>query len=214
MLPVFMTEISPFQIYFLELHMEILIQQLLNNNQKICWSKFLYVKKLFHYKTAFFLRQTACLPVDVWVSKYAHMCGLHVRWRGVLGPPSQVLPAVLLSWSLGGGVPGLPSPKSFQQSFPAGPSWGGGGPRPFLPGPSSIPSKLGRLTDRQTCLTSALSYTSHETHDRQTDRLTGRQTRLKTLPSHKLRMRAIINRFLATSLQNDRPRRRLDRLYF
>ena len=40
---------SPHQLYFLELHMETLMQQLLNNNQKICcWSKFLYVKKLFH----------------------------------------------------------------------------------------------------------------------------------------------------------------------
>ena len=34
MLPVFRTENSPLQIYFLELHMEILMQQLLNNSQK------------------------------------------------------------------------------------------------------------------------------------------------------------------------------------
>ena len=36
MRPVFRTENSPLQIYFLELDMEILMQQLLNNNQKIC----------------------------------------------------------------------------------------------------------------------------------------------------------------------------------
>ena len=36
-----MTTDSPLQIYFLELHMEILMQQLLWNNKKICcWSKF------------------------------------------------------------------------------------------------------------------------------------------------------------------------------
>ena len=48
MLPVFRTQNSPLQIYFLELHMEILMQQLLKNNQNICcWSIFLYVKNYF-----------------------------------------------------------------------------------------------------------------------------------------------------------------------
>ena len=46
-LHVFRTENSALQIYFLELHMEILMQLLFNNNQKICcWSKFLYVKNI------------------------------------------------------------------------------------------------------------------------------------------------------------------------
>ena len=44
----FRTENSPLQLLFLELHMEILMQQLLNNNQNICcWSKFLSVKNYF-----------------------------------------------------------------------------------------------------------------------------------------------------------------------
>ena len=30
-----------------------------------------------------FAKETAHLPVDVWVSKYAHMCGPHVRWAVV-----------------------------------------------------------------------------------------------------------------------------------
>ena len=51
MLLVFRTKNSPLQIYLLELHMEILMQQLLHNNQKICcWSKFLSTKKLFDQK--------------------------------------------------------------------------------------------------------------------------------------------------------------------
>ena len=38
----FMTTNSPLQIYFLELHVEILMQQLLCSNKQICsWSKFL-----------------------------------------------------------------------------------------------------------------------------------------------------------------------------
>ena len=45
----FLGQNFPLQFYFLELHVEMLMQQLLNNNQKICcWSKFLYVKNLFH----------------------------------------------------------------------------------------------------------------------------------------------------------------------
>ena len=47
MLLVFRTKNSPLQIYFLELHMEILMQQLLYSNQKICcWSKFLSTKNI------------------------------------------------------------------------------------------------------------------------------------------------------------------------
>ena len=74
-----------------------------------------------------------CLPVDVWVSKYAHLCGPHVRGeypgppsqvlpagpsRGYLDPPSKVLPAVLPNWSFRGGT------------------------QPSFPGPSSSPSQL------------------------------------------------------------------------
>ena len=138
---------------------------------------------------------------------------------GCLGPPSQVLPSVLPSWSFGG-VPGpsFPGPSSspsqlvlrgggtqvlipryFQQSFPAGPSRGI--PRPSFPGPSSSPSQLvlqrgGFPRDLShnaldvTCLLPSASWErSHWTP--QLDRLTDRQTCLKTLPSQKLRMRAV-----------------------
>ena len=44
----FMATNSLVQIYFLELHMEILMQQLLHSSKKICsWWKFLYTKKYF-----------------------------------------------------------------------------------------------------------------------------------------------------------------------
>ena len=44
-------KILHFKFIFLELHVEILIQQLLHSNQKLCcWSKFLSTKKLFHQK--------------------------------------------------------------------------------------------------------------------------------------------------------------------
>ena len=59
MLPVFKTENSPLQIYFLELelHVEILMQQLSNSNQKICcWfslcPKIISLKKVFGYNLA------------------------------------------------------------------------------------------------------------------------------------------------------------------
>ena len=45
MLPVFMTTNSPLKIYFLELHMEILMQQLLHNNKNMLLVKVsLYLK--------------------------------------------------------------------------------------------------------------------------------------------------------------------------
>ena len=52
----FLGQNSPLQISFLDLHMGILMQQSLNNNQKIyCWSKFLYVKNYF-IKNGFWLQ--------------------------------------------------------------------------------------------------------------------------------------------------------------
>ena len=50
MLPVFKTENSPLQIYFLELHMEILMQQLLNNNQKYVVGQSFFMSKNYFIK--------------------------------------------------------------------------------------------------------------------------------------------------------------------
>ena len=53
----FMTINSPLKIDFLELHMEILMQQLLHRNKKICcWSKFLYIKRIISLQTGSWLK--------------------------------------------------------------------------------------------------------------------------------------------------------------
>ena len=52
-LPVFKTENSPLKIYFMELHMEILMQQLLNNNQKICCCRSFFMSTNYFTKRRF-----------------------------------------------------------------------------------------------------------------------------------------------------------------
>ena len=85
---------------------------------------------------------------------------------------------VVHMWDGGGGVPG----PSFQQSFPAGPMGESHVTYPImhlmLPVCSPVQHGKGHITP-------SLPWIEF-------NRLTDRQTRLKTLPSHKLRMRAVI----------------------
>ena len=121
-------------------------------------------------------------------------------------------------------------PSSFQQSFPSGPSWGRGVPGPSFPGPSSSPSQLvlPRGLPRPSFPGPSSSPSQlvllgggggpiwpipvhhgkghmgpPEYYGIDLDRLTDRQTCLKTLPSRKLRMRAVIIMFAnVNSLRN------------